>query len=375
MRKDKIPTIKNGFKDPVEWLKLKKDSNEDLIRDILGNKQPSRTEIEVSFFQLCGLKCAFCWQDHDDTTGIESIKDKAETVIEYAKNWEHIKKITNVTMTGGELFQDSFDKDIYDQYLFFMQKINNSKLKTDINFTLITNLNFNSNTLEKVIDLLKKAENLGIECKLGTSWDPTGRPLGSSFDKNIKILKKYILGITIVLTKPSIDNILRKNNDYLDYLYENYSIDFDYYVPTEYADKMMPSDRDLLNIFRMFTVKYKNFKTVESWLKSDYNEISCGNLNKITILPDGSLVPCRQLDYKQESFNSPIQKDTNSVMINNYLSKYNCLGCEYFNKCTLSCFVMNDHKTYTGKETLSKCLYKILFEELDGSNNKTNRSL
>ena len=191
----------------------------------------------------------------------------------------------------------------------------------------------------------------------------------SFFDANLKFFKNKIQGITLVLTKPSINKLLRKNIPYFDYLYDNFIIDFDYYVPTEHADKLMPSDWELLNIFRMFIKKYPKMPTIDSWLNGEINSISCGNLNKITILPDGSLVPCRQLDYSQTEFETAIQKETNSAIIEKYLNKYNCLSCEYFNKCTLSCFVMNDHKSYTGKEELEKCLYKIIFEELDGSNN------
>lgn len=369
MPMEKIKTIKNYIKSPSEWLKLKYSTNEETLRNILGFKQPKRTEIEVSFFQLCGLRCGFCWQDHDDPQGLETIVDKADTVISYIKNWKYLKDTIAVTMTGGELFQDNFDENFIDNYFLFMKKVSDEFKNKNIQFTLISNLNFNPETRSKVFNLLQKSKINGIDAKIGTSWDPTGRPLNDSFEKNLNFFKEFIIGVTLVLTKPSIHNLLRKENTYFEYIYKNFTIDFDYYVPTEYADKMMPSDWELLNVFRMFIKKYPKMPTIESWLMGDVNSISCGNLNKITILPDGSLVPCRQLDYSSDEFETPIHKESNSDIIEKYLNKYNCLSCEFFNKCTLSCFVMNDHKSYTGKEELDRCLYKILFEEINGLDN------
>jgi sulfatase maturation enzyme AslB (radical SAM superfamily) len=371
MRKEKIPTIKNGIKDVSAWLDAKHESAHRLA---LGPKAPQRTEIEVSFFQKCNLRCAFCWQDHDDPTGVNDIIGKSDVVLDYIHNWKYLKEDIVVTMTGGELFQD--DVDYFDQYYMFMHCVL-EEVEIDpsrISFTLISNLMFNPDTLDKVDDFLIRCETNGIKVSLGTSWDISGRPASPRFHRNLEYLKEYIQGITFVLTKPAIQRLLFGNyNNYFDYLYANYNIDFDYYVPTEHADKMMPSDWYLLNVFRLFVEKYPKLPTVKSWLKGKVNPITCGNLNKITILPDNSVVPCRQLDYCNSDFETPINPYSNKDMVSNYMDRHDCFGCEYYNKCTMTCFVMNDHVSY--EEELDDCLYRKLFKEIDGLDNKTDRSV
>jgi MoaA/NifB/PqqE/SkfB family radical SAM enzyme len=362
MRKEKIPTIKNGIKDVTSWLDAKE--KEHTYKAMLGAKAPQRTEIEVSFFQKCNLRCAFCWQDHDDETGVDDIPGKASIVIKYLEEWKDLKEEVVVTMTGGELFQDNVY--YYEQYYQFMSIIRD--FMPSVKFTMITNLQFNMETLDHVDTLLRRCKQNGIKASLGTSWDVSGRVLNQRFGAVLEYFREDIEGITMVLTKPAIRMFLNDTYDKeFDYLYENYNIDFDYYVPTELSDKMMPSDWELLNVFRFFIKKYPKLPTVRSWLESDFNTLTCGNMNKITILPDNSIVPCRQLDYCESDFKTKINPNHNADMVESYMEKYNCLGCEYFSKCTMTCFVMNDHVSY--KEELDDCLYRKMFKEIDGSNN------
>lgn len=368
MRKEKIPTIKNGIKDVGDWLDAK--DQEILLREILDQKAPQRTEIEVSFFQKCNLRCTFCWQDHDDDTGINDIVGKADVVIQYLKEWEHIKDDITVTMTGGELFQDKVY--YYEQYYQFMFRIMSFMPK--VKFTMVTNLMFNMDTLDEVDNLLTRCKNSGIDVSLGTSWDFSGRPIAQRFTTLLECLREDIQGITFVLTEPAIRALLdgRHDKDFRE-LYEEFNIDFDYYVPTEHADKMMPSDWDLLNAFRYMIKNYPKLPTIRAWLEGEKNSLTCGNLNKITILPDGSLVPCRQLDYCGSDFKTPVDEYSNATMVNKYMDKHGCLSCEYYSKCTMTCFVMNDHVSY--KEELDDCLYRTMFKEIDGLDNQTNGSV
>ena len=363
----KIPTIKNGTMTIKEF--LDKPDSESTIRDLLGSKAPRRTEIEVSFFQACNLRCAFCWQDHDDTTGISSIKEKAASVIEYLNTSSHLKREISVSMTGGELFQDGMSQEILDDLLCFMKEVNEAGKKLDgrtLSFTIISSLFFNDDTGTRVLGFLQELDEYEIPFALATSWDPVGRPT-RNFEKNLMRFNNYIGGITTVMTKPSMQKIIDGTSEF-HYYYDRYRMDFDYYVPTAISKSMMPSDENLRDFFVFLVEHYPMIGLIQSWKYSEVNPVTCGSLNKITILPDGSMVTCRQVKYDHNDFNTEIITNSNANIIEKYISNQECLSCPYFNKCTLSCFVMSDHKEYTGKKTLERCLYKYVFEFIGGSN-------
>lgn len=355
----KIPTVKNGITTIEDF--LNKPESEKILRNLLAQKAPRRTEVEVSFFQICNLKCAFCWQDHNDPTGIQTIREKADTVIGYLNKSDHLKDFINVTMTGGELFQDGMSDHIFNDLEYFITRIN--EVDKLVSFTVISSLFFETEMLAKVKSFLDSLAAKGIEFALATSWDPVGRP-AKNFLHNIKHLNKYVKGITTVMTAPSIKKIMSGQSDF-DYYNLEYGIEFDYYVPTSTTNYMMPSDAELKDFFIYLAKNYPETSIIKAWRESPINPVSCGSLNKLTILPDGSLVTCRQLQYDRNDFESDIIQNSNANIIEKYIAKNECLSCPYFSRCTLSCFVMNDHKSYQGKKTLNYCFYKDVFKFID----------
>ena len=368
---------KDGPKTIEDFIKIKdpKEKQDFIVKSIIGKKAPNYTEIEVSFFQLCALHCRFCWQDTYDPTGISFISEKSKVAIDYliAKK-DSIQPNIQVHMLGGELFEDSNDyyEDYY-QFIIDIKKHCDENLpEKNLMFVFLTNMNFQKETtrdkLENFLERLKKDN-----CKfiLTTSWDPTGRPLkgeeSTKFHQNITYFKKYLAEITFVLTKPTINRLLRENVDYLDLLYNSgFKIDYDYYMPTTQVDSLMPSDRDLLNAFRLLLKKYPKISKLKAWTNKDDTlpgKLTCASLNKITILPDGTITNCRHLNYDQTDFETKIFNESNSDMILNYITKKECLSCPYFFKCPLSCFVMSDHKKFIENKELKECYYKILFRE------------
>jgi radical SAM protein with 4Fe4S-binding SPASM domain len=360
----KIPTVKNGIKTIEDF--LNKPGSEKILRNLLAEKAPRRTEVEVSFFQICNLKCAFCWQDHNDPTGIESIREKSKTVLEYLKKSDHLKEEINITMTGGELFQDGMEDSVFDDLEYFITDIaKNSKTLTNslVSFTIISSLFFEEETLIRVRKFLDRLQFLNINFALATSWDPVGRP-AKNFLKNISALGAYVKGITTVMTAPNIKKIMSGESDF-EYYNLQYGIEFDYYVPTATASYMMPSDIELRDFFVYLSKNHPETSIIKAWRESLVNPVSCGSLNKLTILPDGSLVTCRQLKYDANDFQNEIIQNSNANIIEKYIAKNECLSCPYFSRCTLSCFVMNDHKSYQGKKTLNYCFYKDVFKSID----------
>lgn len=375
---EKILINKDGIKNVDDYIKIRESKlkQENVIKLLLEKKIPDYSEVEISFFELCNLHCRFCWQDNYNAEGINSIKEKAEIVIDYLdKQKDVLKNRIQVHMLGGELFEDSID--YYNEYFEFINTIN-SYCKTnfpekELMFVFLTNMNFQlDSTKDKLENFLNRLHSINAPFVLTTSWDPTGRPLkgeiSTRFHQNITYFKKYLSEITFVLTKPTIKKLLLDKNEYLDLLIsEGFTLDYDYYMPTTWADSLMPSDWDLLNAFRYLLKKYPTIRKLKSWLEVDERatRITCASLNKITILPDGTITNCRHLAYDQKDFDTEIFNESNSDIILKYITKKECLSCPYFKRCPLSCFVMSDHKKFLGNQVLDECLYKILFRETD----------
>ena len=376
----KVLINKEGPKTIQDFLDKKESriTKENLLRKILDKKAPNYTEIEVSFFQLCALHCRFCWQDNYDPEGISSIVEKSETAIDYlVSHKDRIQPNIQVHMLGGELFEDS--NDYYEDYFLFIKNIKDhcdqNLPDKKLTFVFLTNMNFQKDsTRNKLEKFLNRLENYGCKFILTTSWDPTGRPLKgevtTKFHQNITYFKKYLAEITFVLTKPTINRLLRGNVDYLDHLYqEGFKLDYDYYMPTTNVDSLMPSDFDLLNALRFLLKKYPNINKLKAWTLDipDPQKITCASLNKITILPDGTITNCRHLNYDPKDFDTEIFNESNADIIMKYITKKECLSCSYFHKCPLSCFVMADHKKFIQNQELDECFYKILFRENEKS--------
>lgn len=367
----KIPYIKNNITSAKDYLDKKPKLEKDL-RLIFKNKISS-TEIEICLFTLCGLKCAFCYQDHSDKTGVTTILEKADQVIDYLKNSDSLQNRINFQILGGEIFEDSID--LYKEYYEFVQKINEwclINLKEKIwYFTFISNMAFKlDDTKEKIENFLKKLEKKEIKFHIATSWDPTGRPLkfhtASFFHKNISYFKKYIEVITFVLTKQTCNYLLKNRDDYFELLYgEDFNLMFDFFTPNGNEKVLMPSDRILYNTISMLVKIYPNLTQVEEIKNNQTNPISCGSLSRVVILPDGSMTGCKHLQYKQEDFDTAIDNFSNASIIEKWITKKECLSCEYFNRCTLGCFLAEDHKVQIQNKELNECFMKIIFRDLD----------
>ena len=367
----KLPYVKDGVKTAKEYFDSK-DPNEKVIRSVLSDKL-SGTEIEICFFTLCGLRCAFCYQDHDDPTGIDSIQDKALQVIDYLKTANNLKGTISFQMLGGELFEDSIPDNYYEYYFNFVNTIHswcadNLSPELDWVFTWISNLGFEKDQTEENMKLLfDRLDEIGIPFQISTSWDPTGRPmkfeLTSTFHKNLIKFKDRVNIITFILTKQTCDFLLRNEQPYMEFLYENFTLQFDYFTPNGNTRRMIPDDIKLWNTLTMLAARYPKLPQITAWRENEVNPISCASLSRVSILPDGSMTACKHLQYRPEDFNTPLDFHSNASIIEKYITKKECLGCEYFNRCTLGCFLADDHKAF-GKY-LNECYMKKVFRFID----------
>ena len=52
---------------------------------IIERKRDPEQEYTLHLFEYCNLRCSFCWQDHENKIGIETITDKLISIEKFLK--------------------------------------------------------------------------------------------------------------------------------------------------------------------------------------------------------------------------------------------------------------------------------------------------
>lgn len=332
------------------------------LNTLLEKKTTQSTEVELHLFEFCNLNCSFCGQDHNSKVGMNNIREKTEQVIRFIESSPLDKHTINIM--GGEIFNDEIPLSLFDDYLFFYNRINDycNECSKEVRFNWVTNLIFRDR-IEAVQGLFSR---MGSNAFISTSYDFSGRGLNINrslqFKHNLKLFSSKVGVVGFVLTKPSIKKLLRDEDKYFkEVLYPNYHLYFDYYVPEKAADKMLPTEQDMLDAFNFMAEHYPNIDPVKQMLENDKNEMTCFSLNKKTILQDGGEVVCRYLQYKEDDFLTPIDFNNNENIIESHLERNNCLTCPYFDRCQFRCFVQADWKDLVRLPD-GKCFIKEFFK-------------
>jgi radical SAM protein with 4Fe4S-binding SPASM domain len=332
------------------------------LAEILKSKLPDASEIELHLFELCNLRCHFCGQDHEDRTGFDRILDKVEPVQKFISN--NFRKHHILNIMGGEIFNDELPDAILDQYKEFATRVNGSAQQQGhtCTFNWVTNLIFQKK--ERITRFFEDLDVLGIPSNISTSYDFTGRKNSlwslDTFKTNLELFKSRIFTVGFVLTKPAIESLIAGPDEFFDYLYANYPVYFDYYVPENGANVLMPTDQNILDAFLYVSRKYPKISPVRELLENSENKMTCYSLNKLTLLPDGREVKCRYLNYKENQFNNPIDYQSNENIIEAHLTENQCLSCEWFSRCGFRCFVQAD---WAKRNKTEVCLFKTFFKE------------
>lgn len=339
-------------------------SNNSYLNQLLKDKLPDSTEVEIHFFELCNLRCHFCGQDHKAKEGLDLILDKIPRVIDFIENNQTKSHIIN--MMGGELFNDELPDSILEDYFKFAISVNESANKKGhrVHFNWVTNLIIKK--LDRVQNLLSRLHQLGISSKISTSYDFAGRKTKlwdqELFLKNLYALKEHIYTVGFVLTKPAINSLIYGHDDVFEELYKSFPLYFDYYVPEAGAQQLLPSDQELLEALLYVAQKYPRISPVRELLENKENKMTCFSLNKLTLLPDGEEVKCRYLDYKPGQFVNPIDYNSNENIVESFIQENQCLSCEWFQKCSFRCFVQAD---WAQRVKMDRCLFKSFFESVE----------
>lgn len=337
------------------------------IYDLIDAKVVRYGEIVVCLFEHCNLKCAFCPQDHSSILGAsyEEIMEKVDPIVEWINNNSRQQEY-KIHLMGGELFQDRWiEEGFLDTYQDLITLIA-AKSKAKIHFNFITNLVFENR--KPVMDFLNHND-----LKVSISYDPAGRFSKSDleiFTRNIIYFQDHIEMVSIVATKQNIDRILAGDQLFED-LYFNYTCDFDHFLPSVSTSRiLMPSEKDLFEFYKVLVSKYPNCLNIEHFVNDKpANKMICTRGNSLTIMPDGA--------KPQGCSGSVFLKDAQTEelggpkIVENFLDKYNCFECEYFQRCPLSCFIKEDYKHI--EQDMDECVFKATFRYADSIYKPTAR--
>ena len=73
------------------------------MRDfIIERKRDTEQEYTIHLFEYCNLRCSFCWQDHENEIGIDTVIEKLIPIEKFLQSETRHSVIFNVM--GGEIF-------------------------------------------------------------------------------------------------------------------------------------------------------------------------------------------------------------------------------------------------------------------------------
>ena len=334
-------------------------ANDDLLYKIIDTKVIDYAEIVVCLFDHCNLRCVFCPQDHDLLDGAteKEILSKVSGIVDWIKNNQR-SKYFKLHIMGGELFQDQFiQAGFINYYQKFVDEINTQTQDLDkhIVFNFISNLVFLET--QPVLDFI---ENNNF--KISVSYDTKGRFATGQFDifkDNIELFKHRIEMISSVMTRQTMIAIT-EGDEYYDYLYSNFKCDWDSFLPSvEKSQFLMPKESESLAFYKKLVKDYPKCINIKPFVDTTpQNKMSCTRGNSYTVMydntnPTGCSGSALLREAKTEDLGS-------TKIINNFMEKYDCFSCEFFQRCPFTCFIKQDYKFLVDDE--AQCVFKSTFE-------------
>lgn len=331
--------------------------------DVIDNKVVDYCEIVCCLFEHCNFNCVFCPQDHNSILGAneEDILKKAPIIANYINNNKRSTQFS-IHIMGGELFQDKWiDEGFLNIYEKFISRIASQVDKDKkVIFNFVTNLGFTRRT-EMFYFLARN------ELKMSISYDPHGRfnkEQKKIFSENLEYFRDFIRMVSVVMTQNSMKSII-KGDETFDLLYERYAVDFDHLLPSTgtKADRtLMPKESEVLEFYKVLVDRYPNCINILPFTNGKpQNKMTCTRGNSLTVMPDGSIPKGCSGSVLLQEYNTPDLGGTK--IMENWVEKYNCFECDYFQRCPMSCFIKADFKHL--EEDLSDCVFRQTFKYRD----------
>lgn len=333
---------------------------------LLESKRDPEQEYTIHLFEYCNLSCAFCWQDHDETIGIDTILDKLVPIESFLSKEMKTNVIFN--LMGGEVFASSvFNNEMLETYKKLIVGIKELSEKYNKKLSINWVSNLVTDKVSMIDDLLQYSVDNEIKTQLVTSYDPRGRfnsKALETFKANMEYFGDRVSCISMLMSKPNVEFLMKYGDQYFQKLYDQGKyIYFDYYMPDQSAEYQFVSDALLYDFFRWLIDKYPRVDPVNGWIQNNFNYLSC-RTSKL-ILADGTMCLCGNLVQDGKSivkYASKIEKKDNTNIEEKFIGKYNCFSCEYFKRCGMGCFMRHDYKFM---EELDECVYKLTHRYID----------
>ena len=331
--------------------------------NVIDKKVVDYCEVVCCLFEHCNFNCVFCPQNHNsvDYANRADIMAKAPIIANYI-NGNTRSKYFSIHIMGGELFQDRWiNEGFLEIYEDFINEIK-SLVTTDkeVVYNFVTNLAFTART--EMLYFLEK-NNL----KVSISYDPHGRfnPAQKKiFLENLKYFRHHIRMVSVVMTKKSMESII-EGDDTFDLLYDLYKVDFDHLLPSTgtKADRtLMPKESEVLAFYKVLVDRYPECINILPFTNGKpQNKMSCTRGNSLTVMPDSSIPKGCSGSVLLQDYNTPDLGGTQ--IIENWVDKYNCFQCDYFQRCPMSCFIKADFKHI--EEDLDDCVFRQTFKYRD----------
>lgn len=337
----------------------------DITKSVLEFKRPSIAEIELTLFENCNIECDFCFHDKKSDVGLTRTEmfSKLELVERFIKERASTVDLLQVNVVGGELFQDRLiAKGILIDYFDLILDIKDAAKLAGVQFRVVYVTNMLFARKEEILTFINMQRSCGIDAHLIASYDFDGRPMSNRYRTNIEWFgPQYIISVNCVGTVESITNFMKDDDDYFKWLYSNFNIYFDDFIPDKGTDEMLPPDSMIYEWYKFIADKYPKIAPVADLLKNDTNEMHCLSLNKLTIFPDNRTSNCRWHRYDQDDFNTTLDMADNAGMMQTFVDDQGCLSCEYFQRCGLRCFTQSDWRNRQRDMSDPRCPMKAFF--------------
>lgn len=337
-----------------------------LVKELIGNKKPKVAEIELTLFENCDVNCKFCGHDKESTVGMTRAEmlSKIPLIEDFIDSIDDDIEMVNLHLVGGELLQDRLineDESILDDYSALIQEYKQLCEKKGIKPRVILVSNMLTTKPQIVKEWFDRV-NEDLYMTFIASYDLYGRPLPKQYLENIMFFKGYISNINVVVTKQAIQKLM-KGDKIFDFLYANFSVFMDDFLPDSWTENMIPSDEEYLEYLKLVADKYPKLMpfgdAVEKVKNQEPNELQFTTFNKCNILPDNTVTNYLWDRHTPENFNTKVNYEDNSNMLYNFLTENECLSCEYYASCPLRCPVSWSWKN---RERSPGCVNKRFFD-------------
>ncbi len=337
-------------------------------KSILESKRPDIAEIELTLFENCNITCDFCFHDKKSQTGLtrEEMFSKIPLIVDFLKKQRGRVDLVQINLVGGELLQDRWMDRLCQDYTDLLKELKPYFDEFNFKMKVVIVSNFLFKKRERVKKLLLDLRKAEIDSYLIASYDFHGRPMSRLYTDNISWFgPEYICSINLVGTSESIKEFIKDKDLYFKFLYNNFNIYFDDFIPDAGSDESVPTDSEFFNWYKFIAEKYPRIQPVADLINNNFNKMHCLSLNKITIFPDNRTSNCRWHRYEQKDFNTKLNLKDNAGMMQNFLDEMGCLSCEYFQKCGFRCFTQWDWRNR--KRDMDTCPLKSFYKFLDKS--------